>query len=138
MERVLKDQSINDLILLKQSRHAKDCTTNTLKELVKETDRSILHSKPDSDVTNNSRASMSTIAQLVLELDGKFTLQPDKQLRLRQRTGSSTTIGSRTKVGILGDPQHGLHSNFFFFFFLIQVVVFACWGFRFTGNRRVV
>ena len=33
-----------------------------------------------------------------LDLDGNFTLQPDQQLRLRQRTGSSTTI----KVGILG------------------------------------
>ena len=74
-----------------QSRNANDCTTNTLKELVKETDRSILHSKPDSDVTNKSRASMGTITQLILELDGNFTLQPDQQPRLRQRTGSSTT-----------------------------------------------
>ena len=39
-----------------------------------------------------------------LDLDGNFSLQPDQQLRLRQRTGSSTTI----KVGILGDLQPGL------------------------------
>ena len=90
-EALFQYQSINDLILLKQSRSAKDCTTNTLKELVTETDRSILHNKPDSDVINNSRASMSAIAQLITELDGNFTLQPDQQLRLRQRTGRSTT-----------------------------------------------
>ena len=57
---------------------------------------------------------MSTISQLILELDGIFTLQPDQQLRLRQRTGSSTTIGSRINVGILGDLQPGLNSKLFF------------------------
>ena len=36
----------------------------------------------------------------------KQSLQPDQQLRLRQRTGSSTTVGSRTWTG--------LDSNFFF------------------------
>ena len=56
-ERVFKDQSSIALNLLKQSRNALDWTTNTLKELVKETLRSILHSKPDI-VINNSRASM--------------------------------------------------------------------------------
>ena len=101
--------------LLKRRRNALDCTTNTLKELVKETVRSILYSKPDI-VINNSRASMSTITQLILELDGDFTLQPDQQLRLRQRTGSSTTIGSRIKVGTHGELQPGLNSNFFNFF----------------------
>ena len=30
----------------------------------------------------------------------RFTRQPDQQLRLLQRTGSSTTVGSRTEVGI--------------------------------------
>ena len=59
---------------------------------------------------------MSTITQLILELDGHFTLQPDQHLRLRQRTGSSTTIGSRIKVGILGERHPGLNSCFFFFF----------------------
>ena len=64
---------------------------------------------------NNSRDLMSTTTQLILELDGDFTLQPDQQLRLRHRTGSSTTIGSRIKVGILGDRHPGLNSNFSYF-----------------------
>ena len=50
----------------------KDFMKNTQRELVKETDRSILRSKSDSDVTNNSRCWMSTITQLILEQDGKF------------------------------------------------------------------
>ena len=106
------DQSINDLILLKQSRNVKDCTTNTLKELVKETERSILHSKRDNDVKDNLRAPMNTITQLILELDGDFTLQPGQHLHLRHRTGSTTTIGSR----INGDLQPGLNSIFSCFF----------------------
>ena len=65
---------------------------------------------------------MSTITQLILELGENFTLQADKQLRLRQRTESSTTIGSRIKVGILGDLQPELNSNFF---------LFSCSGSRF-------
>ena len=84
--------------------------TNTQKELVKETDRSLLHSKSDSDMNNNSSASMSTITQLILEQDGDFTLHPDQHLRLRHRTGTRTTTGSRIKVGILGKPQPGLNS----------------------------
>ena len=70
-----------------------------VEKLVKETVRSNLHSKPDI-VINNSKAAISTITQLIIELDGDLTLQPDQQLRLRQRTGSSTMIGSRIKVGI--------------------------------------
>ena len=50
----------------------KDFMKNTQRELVKETDRSILRSKSDSDVTNNSRCWMSTFTQLILEQDGKF------------------------------------------------------------------
>ena len=56
---------------------------------------------------------MSTITQLIPEQDGKFTLQPDRQLGLHQRTGSSTTIGSQIRVGILGEPRPGLNSKFF-------------------------
>ena len=58
---------------------------------------------------------MSTITQLILELDGNFTLQPDQQLRLRQLAEGSTTIGSRIKVGILGDLPPGLNSIFSYF-----------------------
>ena len=86
--------------------------TNTQKELVKETDRSLLQSKSDSYASNNSRTSISTITKLILEQDGDFTFHPDQQLRLRHRIGSSTTIGNRIKVGILGEPHPGLNSLF--------------------------
>ena len=36
-----------------------------------------------------------------------------QHIRPRQISGSSTTIGSRTKVGILGDPHHGLNFSDF-------------------------
>ena len=55
--------------------------------------------------------SMSTITQLTLEQDGVFTLHPDQHLRLRQHTGSSTTIGSQIKVGIPGEPHPGLNHD---------------------------
>ena len=100
-------QPSNALIFAKQRKSAKDCMTNTSKELVKETDRSLLHSKSDSDVNNNSS---DTITQLIIEQDGDFTLHPDQHLRLRHHTGSSTTIGSRIKVGIL-DELRTSHFN---------------------------
>ena len=89
--------------------------TNIQQSLEMETNQSLLHIKSDNDVRDNLRASMNTIIQLILELDGDFTLQPDQQLRHHQRTGSSTTIGSRIKVGILGVLQSGQNSTFSFF-----------------------
>ena len=58
---------------------------------------------------------MSTITQFILEQEGNFTLRPGQHLHLRHRTGSSTTIGSRIKAGILGEPRPGLNSKFFLF-----------------------
>ena len=62
-------------------------------------------------IVNKLKVSRCTTTQLILELDGDFTLQPDQQVRLHPRTGSSTTIGSRINVGILGDIQPGLSSE---------------------------
>ena len=113
-----------------------------LKVPVKDIVRSILQIKQDI-VINNSRASRSTTTQLILELDGDFSLQPYQQVRFRPRTGSSTTIGSRIQVGIF-DDQPGLSSELFveksfnkiytwepvaeviskLLFFLVQMVVF--------------
>ena len=50
----------------------------------------------------------STPTRFSLELDGRIILQ---QVRLHRRNGSSTTIGSRIKVGIIGDLQPGLNSK---------------------------
>ena len=53
----------------------------------------------------------------ILEQDGGLILLSDKEtcgiqhLRLHQLNGNSTTIGNRTKVGILGDPHPGLYSS---------------------------
>ena len=58
---------------------------------------------------------MSTITQFILEQEGNFTLRPGQHLHLRHRTGSSTTIGSRIKAGILGEPRPGPNSKFFLF-----------------------
>ena len=83
-------------------------------------------------MTNVSRVSMSITTQLIPELDGDFTLQPDQQLRLRQRTGSSTTIGSPIKVGILGDLQPGLNGKFF----LRRKVLWQNWTCTTSTSRR--
>ena len=45
-----------------------------------------------------------------------------QHIRLHQIIGNSTTIGSRTKVGILGDPHPELNSSDFF----VQRCFFAC------------
>ena len=72
---------------------------------------SILQSKQDI-IVNNLKVSRSTTTQLIFELYGDFNFQPDQQV-LHPRIGSSTTIGCRIKVGILGDLQLGLHSDNF-------------------------
>ena len=43
-------------------------------------------------------------------------------IRPRQLSGSSTMIGSQTKVGILGDPHPGLNNSDF----IVQRCFFAC------------
>ena len=57
----------------------------------------------------------STTRRFTLELDGKSILQ---QVRLHPRNGSSTMIGSRIKVGVIGDLQPGLNSNTF----LVEII----------------
>ena len=87
--------------LLKQGRNAEDCTMNTLNELVKETDRSILHSKTDSDVTNNSRASM-----------GPLTVDPRTGWKIypsTSRKNHSAKIRKKSKIS-----KKILVENFFF------------------------
>ena len=75
-------------------------------------EQSFLQIKQDIMV-NFLKVSRNTTTQLILELDGDFTLQPDQQVRLHPRTGSSTAIGSRIKVGILDGLQPGLNSEIF-------------------------
>ena len=64
---------------------------------------------------------MNTTIQLILEQDGDFILVIHREtcrvqhLRLHQLIGSSMTIRSRMKVGILGEPHRGLNSLFFLF-----------------------
>ena len=59
------------------------------------------------------------IIKSILEQDGGLFLRSHREtcgiqhLRLHQLNGNSTTIGSRTKVGILGDPHPGLNSSDF-------------------------
>ena len=79
-----------------------------LKVPAKESVQSILHIKQDKVIVNNLKISRSTTTRFTLELDGDIIFQ---QVRLHPRTGSSTTIGSRIKVGIIGDLQPGLNSK---------------------------
>ena len=102
----------NALIFVKQSTRIFNCTKNMLKVPVKGIVQSILQIKQDT-IVNNLKVSRNTTTQLILEMDGDFILQPDQHVRLHPRTGSSTMIGSRIKVGILGDLQPGLNSEIF-------------------------
>ena len=81
----------------------------------------------------------TTITQFILELDGNCTLQPDPQLRLRQRTGSSTTIGSRIELGVLGEPHPRLRSmSLFLLLFLLSRESFRFLEIWLPGNGRGV
>ena len=51
-----------------------------------------------------------------------------------QLSGNSTTIGSRRKVGMLGDPHPGLNSSDF----LISEMLFRFSESEFPSNRREV
>ena len=59
---------------------------------------------------------MNIIIKSILEQDGGLILRSHREtcgiqhLRLHQLNGNSTTIGSRTKVGFLGDPHPGLNN----------------------------
>ena len=71
---------------------------------------SIQHTKQDKIIDNNLKVPRSRTTLSTLELDGNIIFQ---QVRLHPRNGSSTMIGSRIKVGIIGDLQPGLNSNIF-------------------------
>ena len=83
----------------------------------------------DSEGTNNSKDLKNKIIKSMPKHDGGPILQQShmetchgiQHSRPRQLSESSTTIGSRTKVGILGDHP-GLNSSDF----LVQRCFFAC------------
>ena len=62
-----------------------------------------------------------TYGEPILRSHGE-TLRGIQHIRHCQLSGSSTTTGSRTKVGILGDPHPGLNSSAF----SVQRCFFAC------------
>ena len=73
---------------------------------------SIQHTKQDNIIDNFLKVPKSTATRATLELDGNIILQ---QVRLHPCNGSSTMIGSRIKVGIIGDLQPGLDSYIFWY-----------------------
>ena len=97
----------NALIFVNRSTRIVNCTKNMLKVPAKELVQSILHTKQDI-IVYNKKVSRSTTTRFAIELDGDIILQ---QVRLHPRAGSSTTIGSRIKVGIIVDLQPGLNSK---------------------------
>ena len=98
------------LIFVNQSKRTVNYTKNTRNVPAEELIPSIQHTKQDKIIDNNLKVPRSTTLRFTLELNGNIILQ---QVRLHPRNGCSTMIGSRIKVGIIGDLQPGLNSNFF-------------------------
>ena len=86
---------------------------NMLKRLQKEIHWFLPFNEQDNEEINNSKDLKNMIIKSILEQDGSLILRSHKEtcdtqhLRPRQPSWNSTTIGSRTKVGILGDPHPG-------------------------------
>ena len=120
MKKVLKDQRINDLISWKQNEKWKDCMMNMWKRLQREIHPFIQYNDQDNQDTNNLK-DLKIIIKSMPKQDGGPVLRSHREtcrgiqhIRPRQLSGNSTTIGNRTKVGILGDPHPGLNSSDFF------------------------
>ena len=120
IKKVLKDQWINDLISWKQNEKWKDCMMNMWKRLQREIHPFILYNDQDNQDTNNLK-DLKIIIKSMPKQDGGPILRSHREtcrgiqhIRPRQLSGNSTTIGNRTKVGILGDPHPGLNSSDFF------------------------
>ena len=116
--KVFKDHWINVLILLKQNEKWKDSMMNMWKRLQKE--MHLIHPKQRARQRRNQQFEGHEEYDYEVEQDGGLILWSQREtcgiqhLRLHQLSGNSTTIGSRTKVGILGDPHPGLNSRVFF------------------------
>ena len=100
----------NDLIFVNRSTLIVDCTKNMLKKPDQEISQSIQHSKEGTILNNKLMITRNTPIRFTLALVGDIILQ---QIRLHPRSGSRTMNGGRHKVGIIGDLQPGLNSNFF-------------------------
>ena len=96
-------------MFVKRSTRVVNFSNNMLKVSAKEISQSIQHNKQDRIIDNNLKVPRSTPTRFALELDGKIIFQ---QIRLHLRSGSRTRNGSRIKIGVIGDLQSGLNSNF--------------------------
>ena len=83
----------------------------------------MLYNKQDSEGATNLKDLKKVIIKSMPKRDGEPILRSHGEtrrgihlIRHRQLSGSNTTIGSRTKVGILGDPHPGLNGSDIFFF----------------------
>ena len=103
-----------------ETRNETDCMMNMWRRLQKETHPFILYNDQDSEgVTNLKNLKSITIKSMpkqvrepILRSHGE-TCRGIQHIRPRQLSGSSTTIGSPTKAGILGDPHPVLSSSDF-------------------------
>ena len=113
-------------------------------EHVKETSEGkhpfILYNDQDNEETNNSKDLKNMIIKSILKQDGGLISPSHREtcgiqhLRPRQLSGNSTTSGSRTEVGILGDSLPGVNSCVFF----CSEMLFRLPESEFPGNRRGV
>ena len=142
IKNVLKDQWINDMISLKQNEKWNDWMMNMWKRLQKEYHPLILYNHQDNEDTNNLKDLKNVTIKSMPKQDGRPVLRSHREtcrgiqhIRPRQLSENSTTIGNRTKVGILGDLHPGLNSSDF----LVQRdVFFRLPESEFPGNRRRV
>ena len=92
---------------------------NMCKRLQEEIHRFILFNGQDNEETNNSKDMKNIIIKSILEQTGGLVLRSHREtcgiqhLRLHQLNEKITRIGSRTKVGIVGDPHPKLISSDF-------------------------
>ena len=122
IKKVLKDQWIKDVISLKQNEKWKDCMMNMRKRFQKEIHPFILFNDQDSEDTNNVKGLKNIIFMSMPKQDGGLALRNHRatcrriqHICPRQLSGNSTTIGSRRKVGLIGDPHPGLNNSVFLF-----------------------
>ena len=118
MKKVLKDQWINDRISLKQNERWKRLHDEHAKETSEGNTPFILYNDQDSKGATNLKDLKSIFIKSTPKQDGEPILRSHGETcrgiqHIRPRQINGRMIGSRTKVGILGDPHPGLNRSDF-------------------------
>ena len=98
------------MTLKRRSEHAEDCITNVKRSLQVETNLS-LQKKSDKGLTDNLKASGTTIVDLVL-LDDDHNILLPQRTHLRHHDGNQAAICGRFGAGNRGYHHLGWNSDF--------------------------